>query len=248
MAETTDDGFELEVAAIGQVLSALGSLTGAARERVLDYVTRALGINLGRAAPARTGLSVIADPPVVGGTPAASNPTTTQPVTDIRSLKDAKQPSSANQMAALVAYYLAELAPEGERRDVIDASDLERFFKQAGYPLPQRVSMTLPNAASSGYFDATGESGKYKLNPVGHNLVAHSLPTGSDTAPRRRRAKKTTAKKATAKKATAKKATAKKATAKKATAKKATAKKATAKKATAKRVSGRSTAITTPSP
>ncbi|MGK2932078.1 MAG: hypothetical protein ACSLFD_04830, partial [Solirubrobacterales bacterium] len=99
-----------------------------------------------------------------------------------------------------------------------------------------RIGMTLPNATQAGYFDATGETGKYRLNPVGYNLVVHGLPSGAEGTSRRRPAtKRAPAKRAATKKAAPKKATAKKATAKKATAKKATAKKATAKKATAKK-------------
>src|SRR5438128_572123 len=37
-------------------------------------------------------------------------------VADIKSLRDEKQPSSASEMAALVAYYLAELTGQNERK------------------------------------------------------------------------------------------------------------------------------------
>ena len=83
-------------------------------------------------------------------------------------------------MAALVAYYLSELAPEGEQKDEINSSDLEKYFKQAGFKLPRSIYQTLPNAAAAGYFDGTG-GGKYRLNPVGYNLVVHGLPRGSES-------------------------------------------------------------------
>jgi hypothetical protein len=114
--------------------------------------------------------------------------------TDIRSLRELKQPSSAVEMAALVAYYLAEIAPEEERRPAITASDLERYFKQANYRLPQRIDMTLSNAAASGYFDRATR-GAYKLNPVGFNLITQTLPRGASTAapaPRRAAPKRST--------------------------------------------------------
>lgn len=79
-------------------------------------------------------------------------------------------------MACLVAYYLQEVAPEGERKDFINSADLEKYFKQANFKLPQRVQQVLPEAKSSGYFDSAGR-GEYKLNAVGYNLVAHSLPS-----------------------------------------------------------------------
>jgi len=78
-------------------------------------------------------------------------------------------------MAALVAYYLSEIAPENERKGEINASDLERYFKQARFKLPKAISQALPNAAAAGYFDSTG-NGLYRLNPVGYNLVVHGLP------------------------------------------------------------------------
>ena len=70
-------------------------------------------------------------------------------------------------MAALVAYYLSELAPEGERKDAINASDLQQYFKQAGFKLPKAILQALPNAAAAGYLDAEG-NGLYRLNPVGY--------------------------------------------------------------------------------
>jgi len=96
-------------------------------------------------------------------------------VVDIKTLKEEKQPSSAIEMAALVAYYLAELAPEQERKSEVDADDMVKYFKQAKFDLPSKPQYLLPNARGAGYFDSTGR-GKYKLNPVGYNLVAHNLP------------------------------------------------------------------------
>ena len=82
-------------------------------------------------------------------------------------------------MAALVAYYLSELAPEAEQKEEITAADLEKYFKQAAFKLPRSMQQTLPNAAAAGYFDGAG-SGRYRLNPVGYNLVVHGLPRGHD--------------------------------------------------------------------
>jgi hypothetical protein len=98
-----------------------------------------------------------------------------QGITDIRSLKERKQPSNAQEMACLVAYYLEELAPTESRKNDIGADDLDKYFKQADFPLPKKMLQVLVDAKASGYFDSTGR-GKYKLNPVGYNLVAHGLP------------------------------------------------------------------------
>jgi hypothetical protein len=106
----------------------------------------------------------------------------------IRDLKEEKRPESANQMAALVAYYLSELAPESEFKQSIGAQDLERYFKQAGFRLPKSIRQALPNAAAAGYFDPAG-AGQYRLNPVGYNLVVHGLPPTPETSKRPKKAK-----------------------------------------------------------
>src|SRR5262245_13234992 len=66
--------------------------------------------------------------------------------TDIRRLKEQKNPGSANEMAALVAYYLAEVVPGTERKPAIEITDIEKYFKQANYKLPSKLKMTLVNA------------------------------------------------------------------------------------------------------
>jgi hypothetical protein len=96
-------------------------------------------------------------------------------VADIKALHDDKKPTSANEMAAVVAYYLSELAPQSERKSGVDQNDMIKYFKQARYPLPKQPRVLLQNAKNAGYFDLIGE-GKYRLNPVGYNLVAHNLP------------------------------------------------------------------------
>src|SRR5262245_2618455 len=94
---------------------------------------------------------------------------------DIKSLKNEKQPNSARQMACIVAYYLGELAPEKERKATMTVSDLAKYFKQAGYPLPQNMDQLLVDCKRSGYMDSQAR-GEYTLTPVGHNLVVHNMP------------------------------------------------------------------------
>jgi hypothetical protein len=97
--------------------------------------------------------------------------------TDIRRLKELKQPRSASEMAALVAFYLSEAAQPTERKETVETADMIKYFKQAHFNLPGNPNMTLVNAKNAGYFDAVG-NGQYRLNPVGYNLVAHNLPRG----------------------------------------------------------------------
>ncbi len=170
---------------MGAILGALDGLEGESIQRVLDYVMGRLSLSRSTRPASPSASPVLA--------PGDAGKLTRQ--TSIRDLKDEKQPESLNQMAALVAYYLSELAPEGERREEINTADLEKYFKQAAFRLPRSIQQTLPNAAAAGYFDSAG-SGRYRLNPVGYNLVVHGLPRSQQTtAPTRR--KKTSAKKVT---------------------------------------------------
>ncbi|HLI29751.1 MAG TPA: hypothetical protein VKV79_01470 [Terriglobia bacterium] len=126
-------------------------------------------------------------------TQALPRPTISGPV-DIRSLKQQKQPSSANEMAALVAFYLSEVAGDNERKAEVEQGDIIKYFKQAGFPLPKAPQVLLANAKNAGYFDFLG-GGKFRLNAVGYNLVAHNLPRTQERAPSTaaRRPRKSTA-------------------------------------------------------
>jgi hypothetical protein len=159
------DSVDRELTAIGRILDALDGLDGESVQRVLDYVFGRLSI-----APARHVKSIPSALP-------HATPTEARDIrrTSIRDLRDEKQPESSNQMAALVAYYLSEIADDSERKEAVNTSDLERYFKQAGFKLPKSLPQTLPNAAAAGYFDPTS-GGLYRLNAVGYNLVAHGLP------------------------------------------------------------------------
>jgi hypothetical protein len=162
-----------ELDAIGAILGALEGLEGDSIQRVLDYVFGRLSLDQ------RPRLSVAPQVSVIPSVPPGSAHSVRQ--ISVRDLKDEKKPASSNQMAALVAYYLSEIAPEDERKEAINASDLEKYFKQAGFKLPKSLPQALPNAAAAGYFDSTGK-GLYRLNPVGYNLVVHGLPRANGAA------------------------------------------------------------------
>ena len=177
---------DAEIHAIQAVIDALEPLDDDARGRVLEYTLRRLGM---RDLPPPVTSTPTLREPITDTAPPPSSPA----VMDIRSLREAKQPKSGVEMAALVAYYLAELAPSEERRDDIGTAEIERYFKQAQYRLPQRIDMTLHNAAAAGYFDRTGR-GAFRLNPVGYNLVTHGLPRSTGQTASRPAARKRTTK------------------------------------------------------
>ncbi|MET3928813.1 hypothetical protein ABIE51_000700 [Lysobacter sp. OAE881] len=157
--------------ALDLVIETLEPLDKRARETVLAAACRHLDL---------TDLSVGTMVPASGPDPDSKvNDVRRAAPTDIRSLKTEKQPKTVQQMACLVAYYLQESAPESERKPTVNAADLEKYFKQAGFKLPSRIAQVLIDAKAGGYFDSTGR-GEYRLNAVGYNLVAHSLPGKAD--------------------------------------------------------------------
>lgn len=178
MSDQPGQSYQTEVKAIGEVLGTLEALSGPARERVLAYVTNALNIGLPSVSAGTPTNQPVVLPSSEIDQPPPKVPAPPLGHTDIRSLGESKQPKSAVEMAAVVAYYLSEIAPEGERRESVGTADLDKYFKQAGFRLPKAQNMTLVNAAAAGYFDRVVQ-GKYKLNPVGYNLVAHNLPSSS---------------------------------------------------------------------
>src|ERR1043166_1148592 len=161
------EAFDHEIAAIQAVLAALEPLEAGVRANVLDYVLKRLGI----VAPAPP-----PPPPSGAGQVLPPAPPGSGSV-HIRAFKEQKKPRSANEMAAVVAYYLANLAPIVDRKQTVSTKDIETQSKIAGFPLPKTIRVTLQNARNAGYFDSTGD-GEYRLNPVGHNLVVHNMPRG----------------------------------------------------------------------
>lgn len=175
------DPIDLEVEAIRDVLSALGPLSEQARASVLDYVTKRLGVPMIARTP-DTSITANRESTLPDLGDAGSVPV------HIKDLKEQKKPRSANEMAALVAYYLTSLAPADKRKKTVNQKDMETYFKIAQFPLPNQIRVTLANAKTAGYFDAAG-NGEYKLNAVGHNLVVHSMPRGGTESSKRTRKK-----------------------------------------------------------
>ena len=155
--------------AIDEVVQAIEALDESSRLTAVKAACEHLNIPLG--------LPETHLPTPLGQTPPPTPESPPAPViTDIRTLnKETKRPGNAIEMACVVAYYLKNCAPENERMNVILTKDIEKYFTQADFPLPKVPGQVLVDAKAAGYLDSAGR-GKYKLNPVGHNLVAHTLP------------------------------------------------------------------------
>ena len=174
-------GKDKELEAIGIVVSVIEPLGEDERKRVLEYVIKRLGMATVRSIGERL------------TEPVETHTSATWQGTDIRSFAAEKQPRSANEMTALVAYYVSELAPGSERSDTITADTIRRYFKMAAFPLPKVTKNALTNAAAAGYLDSASR-GEYRLNPVGYNLVVHGLPRSGSTGSARTTGKKAKAK------------------------------------------------------
>jgi hypothetical protein len=172
-----------EIGAIGTLLKALEPLDPKARQSVLDYVIRRLDIPLPKiqGGPPDTSLMPPGEPPVI------TRETTGQ--VHIKDIVRDKKPRSAIEMATLVAYYLSHKAPQNERKQTVNNKDIETYFKIAEFKLPSQPRFTLTNTKGAGYLDAAGD-GEYKLNPVGYNLVVHSMPKTSERGAHRPQRKK----------------------------------------------------------
>lgn len=165
--------------AIDQILAALASFEEDDKRTILSSVCSHLKISVGPASSSSPGAAATTSH---GQSTAAFDglgltvprPSLPQGM-DIKALKEEKQPKSAREMAAVVAFYLGELADDDERKQTITTSDLEKYFKQAGFKLPEKLEQLLVDAKKSGYFDSVSR-GEYKLTRVGYNLVAHNLP------------------------------------------------------------------------
>jgi hypothetical protein len=93
----------------------------------------------------------------------------------------------------VTAYFYRFAAPQADRKDAITAKDLQEAGRQArGFGFTKPI-VSLSNALKQGYFDRAGR-GEFKLNAVGENLVAMTLPgvsgEGSGNGQSRVRAKR----------------------------------------------------------
>jgi len=171
MQEQTENRLTIG-AIIDKVIESLTPLDEKARQTAIKTVCEHLDIQLSQ---------MQQEKPTVGSretileAPRPHTPT----IIDIRSFAKEKAPATAIERVLLVAYWLKELAPEGEKKDTIDKNDLTTYFKQAGFPLPPRPDQALVNARHAGYLESCG-GGKYKINAVGYNLIAYNLPRSGE--------------------------------------------------------------------
>lgn len=96
--------------------------------------------------------------------------------TNIKDFYLEKKPRNDKEMAAVVAFYLSEVAESPQRQPQINVGILRNYIKKAGYKLPTDLGQTLRNAKFTGYLESGDSRGEFKLSAIGYNLVAHELP------------------------------------------------------------------------
>jgi hypothetical protein len=150
------------------------------QERIIRWVTESLGL----VAVPNPIAGAPAPPTAVSAIPAAHAHTAVTPphrAKDIKTFVNEKNPKSDVQFAAVAAYFYRFESSPGERKEVIVPQDLDQAGRQArGYSF-KNARATLNNAVMLGYFDRAGD-GQFKLNAVGENLVAMTLPGASGEA------------------------------------------------------------------
>lgn len=168
-----------ELKAINEIFNALNDLDEESKKSAIKYVLGRLNVNFEQE------LSQLPQTQIYKKEFVATDERVkidNAPLVDIRALKEDKNPRSDIQMAVLLAYYLKEKAPTGERSEIIGSEDILRYFPQAGRTIPEGKngpSDTLNNAKRAGYLEAVG-GGKYKLNAVGYNLAAFKMGNQND--------------------------------------------------------------------
>jgi len=181
----SEKDIDKEVEAIRTVSSALEPLDDLGKQRVINYVLKRIGLIESEFIPSIKPTSFLKS-----AQDFLAETSLSEKITHIRQLRELKEPKTAIEMAALVAYYLSDLAPQNERKSTVTTKDMETYFKIASYRLPTALQQLLGNAKNAGYFDLV-RMGEYKLNAVGYNLVVHNLPRGeSDKSPVRKRSQR----------------------------------------------------------
>jgi len=167
------------------------------QQRILRWVAESLNLDLG-IAPATEPRTAEITASTTSPHDGAQLPQRPSRAADIKSFVDTKRPKSDVQFATVVAYYYRFEAAAENRKDSIDAEVLQEAARLAGRRRPPRPLATLNNAKKLGYLDSS-ERGQFRVNSVGENLVAMTLP-GTEPERTRKKARPTKSRKARRKK------------------------------------------------
>lgn len=181
MSQKPDD-----LEAVRTIVTALDPFDETERERIIRWVSEKLGI--------KTSIPTITQnvPPAYPAS-ASQQPIGQLEAKDIKSFLLEKNPKTANQLVATVAYYYKFEAPVSERKPAITADDLVYACRKADRERQKFPRQVLINASASGLVDKVGK-GTYEINAVGENLVAVTMPNTGNSTKSKGRTKKSPAK------------------------------------------------------
>ena len=157
------------------------------QERIIRWAREKLGLNVTQV-PSQVTSQIIQQ---------TGNQTFQNPVKDLKSFVNEKNPSSDMQFAVTVAYYYKFEATINERKDSINSATLQDAARLLSRTRLGNPGQTLINASFNGMLDKSDEKGAYKINTVGENLVAMTLPQNSTSKRSTSKRKQATRKSAT---------------------------------------------------
>ncbi len=174
MAKPADD-----LAAVRAVVDSLKSFEASDQERIIRWAREKLGLASSPEPSTEPSASL-------GTARPASQPATSRPAgRDLKTFVAEKKPKTDAQFAATTAYYYQFEAPAEKKKTAITADDLQEACRLVDRDRLKHPGQTLRNAFQSGLFDRN-EAGSFTLNSVGENLVAMTLPGGTEAKAARR--------------------------------------------------------------
>lgn len=162
MTEKYDD-----LEAVRSVVEALKGFEPKDQERIIRWSRERLGLSVEKEDAPTSSMAV------QSGTARRDTPQ------DIKTFVNSKNPKADTHFATTVAFYYKFVAPEAERKDFINGTDLQDACRQVGRERMKNPTNTLSNAHKTGYLDKGPDKGSYEINTVGENLVAMTLPASS---------------------------------------------------------------------
>jgi hypothetical protein len=157
------------------------------QERIMRWVSESLSLAITPGGAGGSGVAPKPTPPPAPNPALAGDLKPTSQSRDIKSFVTEKNPKRDVQFAAVAAYFYRFVAPDAQRKETITPKELDdagRHARGCGFKAP---GVTLSNAVNLGYFDRAAR-GEFRLNAVGENLVAMTLPGGGQNGTKQPRA------------------------------------------------------------
>ena len=163
-----------DLEAVRLVVSAIHDFPPEDQERILRWAREKLGLPT---TPLTTGATTtfVGERPHEVMMPPKDESTIDTKGSDIKTFVKSKEPRSDKQFSATVAYWYRFMAPKPEQKKTITGDDLQDACRKTDWKRLADPNDVLKKAYQSGYLDRT-DHGAYKINTVGENLVAMTLP------------------------------------------------------------------------